>query len=252
MSSTTTEVAVEGPKERQKAASWAPKMALLGLTGAFMVANLYLIFMWAPVAGSEHRFNLYRIIHFHVPLAIVSFEAFFLVLVGSVMYLWRREPKWDAIAHAAAEVGVIFATLALVTGSIWGKGIWDRWWTWEPKLTTTLVLWLIYVGYLILRGYATSPSQGARFAAVLGIIGFADVPIIYFASQWWGGLHPETVAGPLADAGTLDGDMYLVLIFSLATFTLLLLLLVWQRASQHTAEDSLQQMAFSVRGFPNR
>jgi heme exporter protein C len=249
MSTTSGELLTNTPKDSQEAASLLPKISLLGLAGAFMIANIYLIFMWAPVATSAHRFNLQRIFYFHVPLAIVSFEAFFLVLIGSVLYLWRRNSRWDSLAHAGAEIGVIFATLALVTGSIWAKGIWDRWWSWDPKLTTTLILWLIYVGYLVLRGYAPSQRQGARFAAVVGIIGFVDVPIIYFASQWWGGLHPETVAGPLAAPNSLNGSMFLGLLFSMVTFTLLLLLLVWQRISQHTSKESLQQIAFSVRGF---
>ena len=105
------------------------------------------------------------------------------------------------------------------------------------------------MAYLILRAYAPSPAQGARYAAVLGIIGFVDVPIVYFAAQWWGGLHPEPVVGPLADAGSLDPSMHLVWLFSIATFTLLFAVLLWQRVAQRTTEDALTQMTNSLRGF---
>ena len=117
------------------------------------------------------------------------------MLVGSIAYLWKRNPRWDALAHASAEIGVILASIVLVTGIIWAKPVWGVWWAWDPKLTTTLVLWLIYVGYLVLRNYAASPAQGARYAAVLGIVGFVDVPIVYFAAAWWRGVHPEPGGG---------------------------------------------------------
>ena len=248
---TTREIAIQASARRWEVVSWAPRAALLGLAGAMMVVDLYLVFMWAPVAGAEHRFNLQRILYFHVPLAIVTFLAFFVVLVGSVLYLWRRSSRWDALAYSAAEIGVIFCSLTLITGSLWANAMWGRWWTWEPRLTTTLVLWLIYVSYLILRGYAPSPVQGARFSAVLGIIGFIDVPIVYFAAEWWRGLHPQPVVGPLAASGSLDSSMYLVLMVSLATFALLFAFLLWQRTSQRVSEDTLRQLSFEFRSIHN-
>ena len=121
------------------------------------------------------------------------------------------------------------------------------WWAWEPKLTTTLVLWLIYVSYLILRNYAPSPAQGARYAAVMGIVGFIDVPIVYFAAEWWRGVHPEPIVGPLAASGSLDSSMFLVLMFSLVTLTLLFASLVWQRHSLRVAEDNVRELTYSAR-----
>ena len=103
-----------------------------------------------------------RIFYFHVPIAVMSFLAFFVVFLASVVFLVRRTPVWDRLAHASAEVGVVFVTLALITGVIWARPIWNTWWTWEPRLTTTLILWLIYVAYLMVRSYAPSPQRGRR------------------------------------------------------------------------------------------
>ena len=218
--------------------------AFLPLVAVLMVLDLYLIFMWAPTATSEHRFNLQRVLYFHVAIAWVALFAFLLVFVGSVMHLWKRSAWWDAFAHSSAEIGMVFATLVLVTGSIWAKGIWDRWWTWEPRLTTMLILWLIYVAYLMLRSYAPNAVQGARFAAVLGIIGFIDVPIVYFAANWWRGLHPQVVSGPLAESGSIDSDMRAVLMFSALTFTLLFAFLLKERISLRRMEDTLRELRF--------
>ena len=231
-----------------KAAVSVMGAAFLPLVAALMVADLYLIFIWAPVATSEHRFNLQRIFYFHVPIAWIALLAFAVVFAGSVLYLWKRNARWDALAHSAAEIGMIFATLVLITGSLWAKGIWDRWWTWEPRLTTMLILWLIYVAYLMLRGYASNPTQGARFSAVLGIIGFIDVPIVYFAANWWRGLHPQAVTGPLAESGSLDSSMRGVLWFSMITFTILFVYLLRERVALRTMEDAIRRLRNSVRG----
>ena len=159
----------------------------------------------------------------------------------------KGSARWDALAHSAAEVGILFTTLVLITGILWAKGIWGQWWTWEPRLTTMLILWLIYVAYLMLRNYASNPTQGARFSAVLGIIGFIDVPIVYFAANWWRGLHPQVVAGPLAQSGSLDSSMRGVLMFSMITFTLLFAFLLRERMSLGTMEDSITRLRNSVK-----
>jgi len=219
--------------------------AFLPLVAALMVLDLYLIFIHAPVATAAHNFNLQRILYFHVGIAWVSLIAFAVIFVASLVYLWRRDSRWDALAHSAAEVGFVFASLVLITGSLWGKGIWETWWTWEPRLTTMLILWLIYVAYLMLRGFASNPSQAARFSAVLGIIGFIDVPIIYFAANWWRGLHPEVVSGPLADTGSLDPTMRSVMLFTALVFTLLFAYLVKERMSVRSMEDTLRRAKYA-------
>jgi heme exporter protein C len=164
-----------------------------------------------------------RIVYFHVPMAWVAFLAFFVVLVASLGYLRTRNERWDRLGRASAEVGVIFTTLVLVTGSIWGYPIWGTWWSWDPKLTTTLILWFLYLGYLMVRSYA-EPPRGPRYAAILGIVGFVDVPIVYQASVWWRTLHPSPVVGP--EASSQSTDILALLLFSLVAFTLLYAFLV--------------------------
>ena len=135
------------------------KTVLAVITGVMMLVDLYFIFMVAPTDAVLG--HVQRVFYFHVPIAIMSFLAFFVVFIASLMSLFKRSPKWDAFAHASAEVGVIFVTLALITGIIWARPIWNTWWTWEPRLTTTLILWLIYVAYLMVRSYAPTQSKGA-------------------------------------------------------------------------------------------
>ena len=206
--------------------------------GALMLASLSLIFLWVPtdaVLGVSQR-----IFYFHVPLAWVGFLAFGVVFVASVAYLWRGGARWDALAFASAEIGMLFMTMLLVTGVLWAKASWGVWWTWSPQLTTSLILWLIYAGYLMLRAYGPVGGQGARYAAVVGIIGFFDVPIVYMAAKWWRDVHPEAVVGPLAEEGSLEGSMYLALMLSLVAFTALFGLLLAQRYRLRRHEEALE------------
>ncbi len=218
---------------------------LLVGTAALMLLNMYLIFLVAPtdlVLG-----HVQRVFYLHVPIAIVSFVAFFVVFVASIGYLITRKSRWDSVAYAAAEIGVVFVSLALLTGIVWAKPVWGVWWTWEPRLTTTLILWLIYVAYLMLRSYLPNKSQGARYGAVLGIIGFVDVPIVYFSVQWWRSIHPSAVVGPLADSGALEPIMQWILLYSLVVFLLLFLYLVLERTYLRNIEDRLAALRFSRR-----
>ena len=160
-----------------------------------------------------------RIVYVHVPLAWVAFLAFSVVFGASVAYLRTHNARWDQLGRASAEVGVVFTTLVLITGSIWGYPIWGTWWSWDPKLTTTLILWFIYLGYLMVRSYA-EPPRGPRYAAILGIVGFVDVPIVYMASYWWRTLHPQPVIGPLAEQQPSASIVWLLMV-SLVAFTVL-------------------------------
>ena len=218
---------------------------LLVVTGLLMVVNLYLIFLVAPTDAVLGEVQ--RIFYIHVPIAIVSFVAFFVVFVASIGYLVTRKNRWDSVAHAAAEVGVVFVSLALLTGIVWARPVWGVWWTWEPRLTTTLILWLIYVAYLMLRSYVPNKSQGALYAAGLGIIGFIDVPIVYYSVQWWRSIHPSAVVGPLAETGALEPVMQWVLFYSLAVFLLLFLYLLLERAFLRNVEDRLSALRFARR-----
>ena len=215
------------------------------LAGGLMLANLYMIFMVAPTDADLG--HVQRIFYFHVPMAIISFVAFLIVFIGSLIYVFRRESKWDNLAYAAAEVGVVFISLALITGMIWAKPVWNAWWLWTPRLTTTLILWLIYVAYLMIRSYAPNPSKAAVYGAVMGIIGFADVLVVYFSVQWWPGIHPTPVVGPLAESGSLDGTMQSVLLFSFLTLFALMAYLVAERVALRETEDRIRGLRFSLR-----
>ena len=245
MVATSGDVLEKGISEEISGVRRALQVGFLPLLGVMMVANLYLIFLWAPTDAILGEVQ--RIFYFHVPIAWVAFLAFFVVFVSSILYLWRRNPIWDAIAHSAAEIGVVFATLILLTGAIWAKPLWGVWWTWEPRLTTSLILWLIYVAYLMLRTHSPSRTQGATYAAVLGIVGFVDVPIVYFAAEWWRTVHPESVVGPLAETGSLDSSMRMVLMFSLLTFTLFFAYLLRERVSLRRADDDVKSTIHAVR-----
>ncbi|MBI4299236.1 MAG: cytochrome c biogenesis protein CcsA [Chloroflexi bacterium] len=215
---------------------------LLGVL-VLMVFNLYLIFVWVPT--DQNLGNVQRVFYFHVPIAWVGFLAFFIVFIASVVYLIRGSEKWDALAYSAAEIGVLFTSLMLLTGILWAKPVWGVWWTWDARLTTTLILWFIYVAYLMLRAYAPRGSQGARYSAILGIIGFIDVPIVYFAVNWWRTLHPEYVVGPAAESGSLETSMLVALLISVVTFTALFSYLLTQRYSLRWAETLIERLHYN-------
>jgi heme exporter protein C len=196
---------------------------LTGLALVSMVASLYMTFLWAPTEATMG--DVQRIFYFHVPSAWIAFFAFLLVFVFSLAYLVRRNKRWDNISAASAEIGVLFCTLVLVTGPIWAKPAWGVWWTWDARLTLTLVLWLIYVAYLMLRHYMPDPERRATFSAVLGVVGFIDVPLVYFSIRWWRTQHPQPVMSGGGDSG-LEPPMLATLLVCLGSFTLLFLLLL--------------------------
>ena len=163
--------------------------------------------------------DAYRILYLHVPLAWVAFLAFGVVCAASLAHLRTGAARWDRLGRASAEVGVLFTTLVLLTGAIWGQPIWGTWWSWDPKLTTTLVLWFLYLAYLMVRAYA-EPPRGPRYAAILGVVGFADVPLVYLSSYWWRTLHPQPAVGPLA-AQQPSAPIVWLLLLGLLAFTVL-------------------------------
>lgn len=203
-------------------------LALLNIAVA-----LYMALFYAPMEKTMG--DAQRIFYFHVPSAWIGFLAFFIVFLASLMYLWRRERRWDALALSAAEIGVVFTTLVLLTGPLWAKKAWGAFWVWDARLTTTLILWMIYVGYLMLRSTAESERR-ARFAAVLGIVGFLDVPIIYLSVEWWRTQHPELLIGK---PGGLEPSMLQTLMVALLSFTLLFVFLLIQRVRLEQARDQV-------------
>ncbi len=217
---------------------WERALAILGaLTAVGMTVSLWAIFAYAPTDAIQGVAQ--RIFYFHVPIAWVAFLAFFIVFVASIVYLWRRDERWDWLARAAAEIGTVFTTLTLIMGSLWGKPIWGTWWQWDARLTTTLILWFIYVGYLMLRSYTGRTPAGARAAAVLGIVGFVDVPIDYLSVTWWRTIHPTA---DYVSAG-LPPQAVTAFMLALTTFTLffaLLLVLVYHIERVQAAAEKLR------------
>ena len=212
------------------------KIILLGLGFVLIVIALYLVFIYVPT--EETMGIIQRIFYLMVPMGWLSLLAFFIVFIGSILYLIKRESKWDILARCSAEIGIVFTTLALIVGAIWARPIWGVWWTWEPRLTSTIILWLIYAAYLLVRSYTAEEERGARFAAVVGIVGFVDIPVIALATTLWRGVHP----GPLIFQGGLAPPMLLTLQVSIAAFTVLYVVLLMQRISVKNDEIEIKRL----------
>src|SRR5712691_1970069 len=157
------------------------------LAGAGLLASAFLSLVASPPDAEQG--DLVRLMYVHVPSAWVAYLAFGVVFIASIGYLVTKRARWDRLGAASAEIGVLFTALTIVLGSIWAKPVWNTWWTWDPRLTTTAILLLIYVGYLAVRRLPDSPTRRARWAAVLGIVGFVDVPIVHLSVRWWRSLH---------------------------------------------------------------
>ena len=214
-------------------------IVLTALALIAMMVSIYLVFMYVPTEVTMGEVQ--KIFYFHVPSAWLAFFAFFLVFVFSIIYLIRRDKRWDTLAASSAEIGVLFCTLVLVTGPIWAKPVWGVWWTWDARLTLTLVLWLIYVAYIMLRHYMSDPERRATFSAVLGIIGFIDVPMVYFSIRWWRTQHPQPVVSGGEGSG-LEGPMLMTLMVCLSTFTLLFFTILRYKLRLQALRDELDEL----------
>ena len=215
---------------------------LLGGAGTFviMLVALYAAFLYAP--GEAVQGNVQRIFYVHLSLAWLSYLAFFVVVAGSVGYLWRRTRRWDHLARASAEIGVLFTTLFIATGSIWARPVWGVWWTWDARLTTSLVLWFIYVGYLMLRGAIGDRERAARAAAVVGVLGFVDVPISFLSVTWWRTVHPPATT-VIREAGPgMPTEMLTTLLLMLAAFTILYVFLLRFRILLEGLRDAVWEL----------
>jgi heme exporter protein C len=209
------------------------------LTLAWILISLYLAFIFAP--NEANQGNVYRIMYLHVPCAWSAFVGYAVIFVGSVGYLWKRSQFADDLAYAGAEVGFIFCSCVLITGPLWAKPVWGIWWTWDWRITLTFVLWLLFVAYLLLRTFFVNPGQAALLSAVVGIIGFVDVPIDYMAIRWWRTQHPQPVifGGPNS---YLPPRMEIALFTSIGAFLCLFFYLLRQRLHMGTARRDLQQL----------
>jgi heme exporter protein C len=191
------------------------------------------IFLYAPTDALQGPVQ--RIFYLHVSSGIAAFACFFVVLLGSVFYLWKENLAADRLARASALVGLVFTTVTLVMGMEWAKPIWGVYWTWDARLTSTLVLWIIYASYLLVRRLAAPGRQAARFAAVIGIFGFADVPIVYFSVTWWRTIHP----GPIVLNDALPGAMLATFLFTMLCTLALAAVMVAIRYRIETLLDAL-------------
>ena len=212
---------------------------LAGLAVAGIIATMYGAFLWAPTELTMG--DIQRIFYIHVPSAWTSMVAFLIVFIGSVAFLITKNLKWDRLALACAEIGTIFCTVVLITGPIWAKPVWGIWWTWDARLTTTLILWLLYVSYLLLRDFLEEPARRATLSAVFGIFAFVDVPIVYFSIRLWRTQHPQPVLMGGEDSG-LDPQMFQVLMLSWVAFSVLFALLVMLRMRLEKSREEIQQL----------
>jgi heme exporter protein C len=210
---------------------------------AFIVFTLALLsfstYQALAVAPTEQTMgDVQRIFYYHVPSAWVAGLCFFVNFLASIAYLVKRSSNADALAAASAEVGVVFCTIVLITGPIWARPVWGIWWTWDARLTTTLVLWLIYVSYLILRRFAAG-SQTQVLSAVLGIFGFVDVPIVYMSIRWFRTQHPSPVMGGGENSG-LAPAMLQAFLWNLLAFTCVGIVLVAARYQLQKMENQVE------------
>jgi heme exporter protein C len=194
------------------------------------------------VAPTEQTMgDIQRIFYYHVPSAWVSFLCFFANFLASIWYLTSKNLKADAIAVSTAEVGVVFCSIVLVTGPLWAKPVWGIWWTWDARLTSTFIMWLIYISYLLLRRFSTADEQTPKLAAALAIFGFVDVPIVYMSIRWWRTQHPSPVIGGGESSG-LDPRMLHVLLWNFLAFAAYGILIVWRRYQLERGRQQLNSL----------
>ncbi len=207
-----------------------------GLLLVGMILALYMAFIYAP--RERTMGDLQRIFYFHVSSGIVGLLAFGVNFFASLMYLIKKSRKWDNLALSAAEVGLMFFTIVLVTGPIWAKPAWFVWWTWSPRLTSSLVLWMLYLAYMLVRNYVPDPERRATMSAVFGIVAFVDAPIVFFSIRWWRDQHPSAVV----ETGQMAGAMYTAWFTCIAVFLILLVYLIRRRYFLESARLELEQL----------
>ena len=213
----------------------ATGLTLLGLAG--LIALYWLSFFWVSTEASQGIAQ--RIFYVHVPAAWTAFLAIGIAALCSGVYLWLRDDRLDRAAAAAAEGGLVFATIVITTGPLWGKIAWGTYWTWEPRLTLTLLLWFIFVGYFMVRNATEDPDRGKRFAAVVAIVGALDIPFIHVSVLWFRSLHPQPVVARV-DGPSLPGDMLTTLLFGVLTFTVIFFGLFLFRYALGAAHSELE------------
>jgi heme exporter protein C len=205
-----------------------------------MLGGSYVGLVVVPADAAQG--NVQRLMYVHVPAAWLAFLAFFVVFLMSVLYLIQRDARWDRVAASSAEIGVVFTIVTLLLGMMWGKPTWGVYWTWDPRLTTTAILLAIYVGYLALRSFADDAEKRARWSAIVGVIGFANVPIVYMSVTWWRTLHQ-----PPSSPRSVAPDILWTLMLNLAAFTVVYVYLMVRRIRLAKLEGELERrMAYNA------
>jgi heme exporter protein C len=214
-------------------------LGLTALSAILILVAIYLALVGAPDANLQSETGRYaqRIIYFHIATAWVGFLAFFVTFVGGVGFLRSQKRIWDIVALSSAEIGTVFMLGVLVSGSIWAKPAWGVWWVWDERLTISLVQFLVYVGYLMLRSAVEDPTRRARFGAVYGIVAFISVPINFIAIRLWRTQHPLMFG---TEEGGLSDNMMFAFFFCLATFTVWYVTLMWHRIRLERLRDGVE------------
>lgn len=204
------------------------------ITGTLFLVSIFYTLVVVPV---EREMGIVqKIFYLHVPMAVTAFFLFFLAFIFSIFYLRHHDGKWDVLAASSVEIGVLLTTMVLISGSLWARPIWNTWWTWDPRLTATFVLWLIYTAYLVLRLSVESEGKRAVFSAVIAIVGFIDVPIVFLSARIWRSIHPVVVK---TRSIGLEPKMAVSLLLFTMSFALLGGILLWLRTSTTLLERKL-------------
>jgi len=221
-------------------------MLSLRLLSALAVAALAVgqWFIWSYAPLEETMGVVQKIFYIHMPLAWWALVSFFVVFAASIRHLIKRDIGSDILAGAAAEVGVLMSGLALASGSIWGRAAWNVWWTWDPRLTTTLIMWFVYAGYLVLRSSGMGGERRAMVCAVLGIVAFLDVPLVFYSARIWRSVHPAVLA---SQGGGLEPEMWHTVLVNLGAFGLVWLALVLGRLGLGRAEERARALMLGGR-----
>ncbi len=211
-----------------------------------VIVDLYLALIWSP--PEKTMGNLIRIMYFHVSSVWIAYVAFGVTLVLGIVCLIRPSLRLDKLAACSAEIGILYTTLTLVTGMLWAKPVWNTWWTWDPRLTTTLMLWLLYVAYFLLRALLTDDFRRIRVTSIWSLIAFADIPVIHFAVEWWKSIHPQVID----ETGVfMPSSMLFTLLFSFFTFLCLYILLLILRYEQSRMQTRIRELGDKVDSILN-
>ena len=221
-----------GAATTHRGVDWLFTIAVLAVAGTFVRVIWY-----TPIEIRQGAAQ--KIFYLHLPAALMAFLGFGLTAIASLVYLWLKDPRLDRFAEASAEVGLVFTTVVLTTGPIWAKPVWGTWWTWDARLTLTLFLWFIYVGYLVLRGAIENREVRARYSAVLGVLGALLIPFIHLSVYLFRTLHPRPIVLK-PSAPSLPPEMLTTLLISFAAFTLLFIALLRARYRLGTARDLVE------------